>query len=364
MVMKKRRQAILERGRRNLRLPGACARCWLAGAILAAGVGVSGIARAAQTCASSASAIQSALTVGVNNGQDDTIRVVAGTYTLSAGLTFNSTEMHSLTISGGWNVGCTEQSFADTIIDGNDTVGPLDVYNANGSILVERLTFESGKATGFGESPVSLSSNNQSVEVDLNRFFANHSAAGTGGLSAYAGTGGLYVRNNLFVGNHGGVIGGAAPVVGTGNGYVVGNTFVANITDSVETAGGLDLAGNGHYWISNNIVWNNTATANTYDFRALAAHTRIGNDIGVVGSGTAADLVLNELYVDPQFAPCGGFICLDFHLAYGSPLINAGNDSPAGFATDTDLDGNPRLTGAHMDIGAYESDVLFANGFQ
>jgi hypothetical protein len=34
------------------------------------------------------------------------------------------------------------------------------------------------------------------------------------------------------------------------------------------------------------------------------------------------------------------------------------------FATDTDLDGNARFTVAHMDIGVYESDVIFANGFQ
>jgi hypothetical protein len=38
-------------------------------------------------------------------------------------------------------------------------------------------------------------------------------------------------------------------------------------------------------------------------------------------------------------------------------------DSPYGGIGSTDLARNPRLVGKHVDIGAYETDVLFANGF-
>jgi hypothetical protein len=51
---------------------------------------------------------------------------------------------------------------------------------------------------------------------------------------------------------------------------------------------------------------------------------------------------------DPLFAnPAAG----DFHLLAGSPCINAGNSSPVGA---TDLDGQPRLVGLLVDLGAYE----------
>jgi hypothetical protein len=42
----------------------------------------------------------------------------------------------------------------------------------------------------------------------------------------------------------------------------------------------------------------------------------------------------------------------DYHLASDSPVINAGNN--AWVTNSTDLDGNPRIVGGTVDMGAYE----------
>ncbi|GMU20966.1 MAG: hypothetical protein AMXMBFR13_10620 [Phycisphaerae bacterium] len=65
----------------------------------------------------------------------------------------------------------------------------------------------------------------------------------------------------------------------------------------------------------------------------------------------------DNLDVDPGFA-LGG----DYHLAAGSPCIDAGSSTPAGGLPATDLDGRPRLVDgdgdgtAMVDMGAYELD--------
>ena len=64
--------------------------------------------------------------------------------------------------------------------------------------------------------------------------------------------------------------------------------------------------------------------------------------------GTITD---DPLFVDPHD---------DNHLKPGSPAIDAGDNSAVP-ATDidgkaiTDLDGNPRIQGSHVDLGAYET---------
>jgi hypothetical protein len=53
---------------------------------------------------------------------------------------------------------------------------------------------------------------------------------------------------------------------------------------------------------------------------------------------------------DPLFADADG------RLSFGSPCIDAGNDAAVPPGVTTDLDGNPRIQGVCVDMGAFESD--------
>jgi len=64
--------------------------------------------------------------------------------------------------------------------------------------------------------------------------------------------------------------------------------------------------------------------------------------------------------VDPQFESCP-FLCIDYELKYGSPLIDAG--TPTNGLPYEDLVGLPRPLGPQLDIGAYENDAIFIDGF-
>ena len=57
-----------------------------------------------------------------------------------------------------------------------------------------------------------------------------------------------------------------------------------------------------------------------------------------------------SVFADPRFVGAN-----DFRLRAGSPAIGAGDSAAVPPELTTDLDGNPRIQGAAVDIGAYEA---------
>jgi len=75
---------------------------------------------------------------------------------------------------------------------------------------------------------------------------------------------------------------------------------------------------------------------------------------GVAGSSDSLSRV------NPGFVTAG-----DPHIAPDSVLVNRGNANyyvPRPMLYD--LDGNPRWVGTAVDLGAYETDVLFRHGYE
>lgn len=307
-----------------------------------------------------------------DNGQDDEIRLREGTFNVPAGgFVFQSTESRSLSISGNWNAGCTStRGISDTILDGLGTEQIMRLTNSNGDITVRRIVFLDGfksatSAPVFSAGGLQVNggaTQGTNVTVERNQFLLNEDAcdcpaSGSAALLASTASGVLRIRNNLFFGNVGKQNAAArilARASSTAN--VTSNTAVGN-GKANATFGGMTLETDPGVSIvaSNNIIWANLG----FDLKVSPAATLLSNDIeDLFGTPNAASA--NNVNVDPEF---DGGSFLSFKLKPSSPLVNAGINAAPGGLSSVDLSGNTRVQGVSVDVGAYETDVLFSDGF-
>jgi hypothetical protein len=334
-------------------------------------------AHAANFCVSTPAQLATALYTAQSNGEDDDIRLVVGTYLLSDELTlaYNaaSGEHYILILFGGYKPGtnCGTLSTTDqTVLDGQNQVRILTI-SAVGEVRIGNMTFQHANPSLYCGGAINVSNTDANTTIYYDTFVANKDQHGCGGALYISSTGTTIaslnnlteVTSNLFIANTADS-GGAAylDAIGTTS-YINGNTIVGNqgTTDPVY-AGGLvlyssatgDFIGKEHYYVSNNILWNNAGN----DVRDLSGHVDYANnDIGA-RVGLPPLSISNELSVDPQFDGL-----LSVRPKPTSPLVNAGLDTAPGGIGNYDVSLATRLIGKHVDIGAYESDVLFRDGF-
>jgi hypothetical protein len=132
--------------------------------------------------------------------------------------------------------------------------------------------------------------------------------------------------------------------------FVVNNTVAGNDEGIVVTVSGQSGATiNG--LVANNIVSDTTEVGIAIDSSFAATVPNQSNLVFANGTdflGTApgpGTLSTNPLFVGAA----------DYHLQAASPGIDKGDDSAVPMDLLTDLDGNPRIRGSHVDIGAYEA---------
>jgi parallel beta-helix repeat protein/predicted outer membrane repeat protein len=192
--------------------------------------------------------------------------------------------------------------------------------------------------------------------------------------SAKVGGGGIYftgsdptIENCIISGNF-------APTGGAIYSHNPGNPEITNCTISANTAsrsaGGIYCSNSSNLEVTNCILWGNTAsTAGEMLVAALGAATTVeisycdiqNKDTSVVvGSGCTIDWGEGNIDLDPQFTEPGNmndsrvYLAGDYHLLDTSACIDAGD--PAFVAADgaTDIDGDLRVLGAKVDMGADE----------
>jgi hypothetical protein len=181
-------------------------------------------------------------------------------------------------------------------------------------------------------------------DAALNHCVLSNNVAQYQGGGAHQGT----FNNCLLVGNS--APQGGAILVGSPNSTVLNNCTIYGNSASVE-GGGIDsvwaTANNSNLSAINCIIFGNISPNGSnyyftpgYDYELSFNYCCI-TPLPTTGLGSIAN--------DPAFAdPLNG----NFHLQSNSPCINSGNNAYVTGATD--LDGNPRIKGGTVDIGAYE----------
>ena len=108
------------------------------------------ITQGAEFCVTTTGELQAALTTAVSNGQDDTIKIVQGTY--NGNFIYASTEAYGVTIEGGYTGACSSRAVnpANTVLDagGSGTGLVLSSPNVAPNFGVEGITLQNGNITG------------------------------------------------------------------------------------------------------------------------------------------------------------------------------------------------------------------------
>ena len=334
-------------------------------------------AHAVTFCAENATELQLMLDEAMSNGTDDVIRLETGVFRSTSALGFNaynfSKDGTDLDIIGGWTGDCqlrlpNQRSTLDGELERPALVlgGTLDV---RGRVRIFNLQFVRGLSLDPNKAGGLTINRGYDIVIESNVFRENTqrhpNGNASGGLYALS-EGSLTVRNNLFSGNDAdspsSVAAGAASLHCYGSnrtGSLINNTVFDNMADlgaasdigGVRVYGGLSCA----WSVANNSLWGNEGVD-----LALATPTITlrNNNIDDTGGSEIPVSSSGNINLAPQFVS-------DTNLRpkRSSPLVDAGLNAPTGGLPGASFDAGPRLVGPRVDIGAYELDELFVNGF-
>lgn len=237
--------------------------------------------------------------------------------------------------------------FEDCTFEGNtaDFGGALCGEGEGGAAVTDCI-FLRNEAVNAGHGGAAFL-NHSWLSADCCYFVGNVAAVQGGAIS---GNERSYLYSCLFSGNSA-PKGGACFAEQGGSLRLVNCTVSAN--QASERGGGLYSRG-GIEGIRNCIFWGDLPDEiYLMETGAWIAFSDIQGGSPALGGG--ANMSADPLFQDPA-GPDGvaGTMDDDYRLSLGSPCIDAGLDIDVSETWMFDLDGEPRLAGAHVDMGAYE----------
>jgi hypothetical protein len=221
--------------------------------------------------------------------------------------------------------------------------GGIYAYDASPTIVVnlvhDNAAVRNGSgALGFGAG---LALGKTGGSVELNEVFYNSGVFG-GGIATRGGTTALLLNNvvdhNDADSSGSGLGGGLYSKDSSPS--VVATTIADN---AASKGGGLYVTGKAAPAVDTSILWGNTAASNISFFDGSGLLVISFSDVEAVSVGGTS------LSIDPLFSNPAA---RDYRLGTGSPVVDAGNFSFSGPATD--IYGNARVVNGRVDMGAAE----------
>ena len=301
--------------------------------------------------------------VNVYLSHDGTLSLTTNT------ITNNSTNLTDYGYGGGLNVSsCDTATLTNNTITKNSaaTNGGGVFASSSNTLILENNTIARNSANQSGGG-MFVNSNSGVATLTNNTIADNSANSNGGGLSTYCYDQGVAtLTNNTITDNSAGNGGGISVNCRCGVATLTNNTITDNSTD--QKGGGLRVYLNENTAIANiynNIIWYNKAELTANDLyinndgnndEVAASVNLFNNDFSQSAEGTFIKIPfsidpsnlnnMNPLFVDASNG--------DFHLTQSSPCINAGDNS-APELPEYDKEGNPRIIGGIVDMGAYEA---------
>lgn len=373
-----------------------------AGALLMVlGLGPITMAEGASFCVNTGNALFNALRTAESNLQSDEIRItstrlrrvgevgIIPRWPYYEGAGDSGT---TLTISGGWNAGCTSQTLNPqlTELDAEAQGSALFLDMAIGSqnqstVSISNLTITRGFFNGnllggrAAAANLGIDATFTNAQITLERLIivagnatVATAVAGIGVLAISDGSTAatITVRNNVIAYNNGDTAAGIDINANFAGVRVNNNSIIENLATSVASDRvGFNLINSGGFnYLANNLIHANADGDGLFrDLRILAGNTFLRNNhIGTANLVVAPTLNLGGTSGNPGYTLIGIFPTPNA----GSPLLNSGNNNPTGGIGSLDLAGNPRIASSTVDRGAIEVtagnppplDLIFRNG--
>jgi subtilisin family serine protease len=212
----------------------------------------------------------------------------------------------------------------------------------NSSPTIINCSFSGNTAINYGGAMLNEKFSSPTV---TNCSFSGNTAGITGGGMDNYEDSSPTVTNCSFSGNTAGLSGGGMSNLENCSPTVTNCSFSGN--QAASNGGGMFNESNSSSMITNSIFWGNSS-----GIVSTSSTPTVNYSIVQGGYAGTANLDADPLFVDQP--PVGLGTAGDLRLQAFSPAINIGDNSAVPLGITTDLDGNARISGSTVDMGAYE----------